>query len=103
MNSTTTTDSETTQAETPAAKKERRPPRKLSMTDKIREARQINVNKVARLEQKAEQLRAELALTVKELNEARQEIARADAVLPPPSEEGSQLEAERFANGAHAE
>lgn len=106
---TTTTNGSTTEPETPAQaapQKTRNPPRKLTMTDKIREAREINVNKVKRLTARADQLREQLAATVRDLNDARAEVERADAVLPPgidapANTNGEQLEAERY-NGAAA-
>ncbi len=107
----TTTNEPETPARSAAPSKPRNPPRKLTMTDKIREARAINVNKVERLTKRADQLREQLAATVRELNDARAEVERADAVLPqepPPGMGGDpnglarseQLEAERFTNGA---
>lgn len=84
------------QAEAP--KKARTKPRKLTMTDKILEARAISANKVDRLHKRADQLRGELAKVVKELNEEREQIAVADASLPPhlrTAARGEQVEAER--------
>lgn len=111
MNGTTTTDDtapatvDTTPAADapPSTSRPRNPPRKLTMTDKIREARAVNVNKVERLVKRADQLREQLAATVRDLNDARAEIERADAVLP--RDHAEQLEAARFAaaNGQAAQ
>lgn len=90
---TTTTDQELAEmsAATEPAIPPRAKPRKLTMTDRIVEARDLNLKKAERLKERADKLRQELARCVGELNETRAEVGRANAALPLEQRRGSEL------------
>jgi len=95
MDTTTTTTDEDlaamSAAEPAAAIPPRAKPRKLTMTDKIVEARDLNLKKAERLKERADRLRQELARCVAELNETRAEVGRGNAALPLEQRRGGEL------------
>ena len=89
--------------ETPAADapetKPRQKPRKLSTTDKLRELHEQAARKVAVLHARADRQRVELAATVRQLNDAREEVARLQGTLPQATAGVDPLLAAAIASG----